>query len=46
MFSSLDSLFKLINILIVMFTPIVLIVIFIYISITVKSIRNKYIKDK
>lgn len=46
MFSSLDSLFKLINILIVMFTPIVLIVIFRYIFISVKSIRNKYIKDK
>ncbi len=46
MFSSLDNLFKLINILLVMFAPIVLIVIFIYISITVKSIRSKYIKDK
>ncbi len=46
MFSSLDSLFKLINILLVMFAPIVLIVIFIYIFITVKNIRSKYIKDK
>ena len=46
MFNSLDSLFKLINILLVMFAPIVLIVIFIYIFITVKNIRNKYIKHK
>lgn len=46
MFSSLDNLFKLINILLVMFAPIVLIVIFIYIFITVKNIRSKYIKDK
>ena len=46
MFSSLDNLFKLINILLVMFAPIVLIVIFIYIFITVKNIRNKYIKHK
>lgn len=46
MFNSLDNLCKLINILLVMVAPIVLIVIFIYIFITVKSIRNKYIKDK
>lgn len=46
MFSSLGSLFKLINILLVMFTPIVLIMIFRYIFITVESIRNKDIKDK